>query len=152
METINCKFVTSIPDKLDDHTLYISMEYATAIHKCICGCGNEVVTPFSPTDWELNYDGESVSLNPSIGNWSFECQSHYWIVKNKIVHASKWSKDEIEYNRKVDKKVKADFYSNNKLQKKKNEEEILIQSEMPKSTSSWEKFKKFLVHLFWCFY
>jgi len=61
----------------------------------VCGCNNEVVTPLSPTDWQLTFDGESVSLNPSIGNWSFKCKSHYWIVKDTIKMARKWSDDEI---------------------------------------------------------
>jgi hypothetical protein len=59
-------------------------------------CGNEVVTPLSPRDWKLIFDGETVSLDPSIGNWSFSCQSHYWIRRNKIVSARRWSKHEIE--------------------------------------------------------
>ena len=86
------KFVKSVPDMLEDGVIYISMEYATAIHKCCCGCGNEVVTPFSPTDWELTFDGKTISLYPSIGNWSLECQSHYWITKNKVEWVPKWDK------------------------------------------------------------
>jgi hypothetical protein len=62
----------------------------------VCGCNNEVVTPLSPTDWQLTFDGESVSLNPSIGNWSFKCKSHYWIVKDTIKMVRKWSDDEIK--------------------------------------------------------
>jgi hypothetical protein len=55
-------------------------------------CGNEVVTPFSPTDWELTFDGKTISLYPSIGNWSLRCQSHYWITKNKVEWIPKWDK------------------------------------------------------------
>jgi hypothetical protein len=109
METLQHKFVSSIPDQIDELTLYITMEYRTAIHKCVCGCGNEVVTLFSPTDWEIIFNDDSVSLSPSIGNWSFKCHSHYWIVKNKIIHASKWNKYEVEDNRKIDKKIKLNF-------------------------------------------
>jgi hypothetical protein len=47
--------------------------------KCCCGCGHEVVTPFSPTDWKLTFDCVSVSLYPSIGNWSPPCRAHYFI-------------------------------------------------------------------------
>lgn len=90
------KFVTTIPDVIDEGVIYISIEYATAIHKCCCGCGNKVVTPFSSYDWKLTFDGVSVSLNPSIGNWSFPCQSHYWITNSEIVWAEHWSKDKIE--------------------------------------------------------
>lgn len=89
-------FVRLIPDQLEDGVLYISTKHSTAIHKCVCGCNNEVVTPLSPTDWQLTFDGESVSLNPSIGNWSFKCKSHYWIVKDTIKMVRKWSDDEIK--------------------------------------------------------
>jgi len=40
--------------------------------------------PLGPTDWKLTFDGESVSLYPSVGNWNFPCQSHYWIQENKV--------------------------------------------------------------------
>src|ERR1700741_3214725 len=100
MKSLLHKFVELIPDKLEDGVLYISIEYCTATHKCVCGCGNEVVTPISPTDWQLTFDGETVSLSPSIGNWSLKCRSHYFIMKNKIRFARKWSDDEIEYGRK----------------------------------------------------
>ena len=69
----------------------------------MCGCGNEVVTPLSPSDWELNYNGESISLHPSIGNWSFDCQSHYWVRNNEIVWAEKWSKERIDNSRMLNK-------------------------------------------------
>ncbi len=90
------KFVKSVPEKLEDGMLYISMEYATAIHKCCCGCGYEVVTPFSPKDWKLTFDGESISLTPSIGNLSFPCKSHYWIRNSMVQWAPSWTGEEIE--------------------------------------------------------
>ncbi len=34
----------------NERTLYISIPYVTAAHKCPCGCGEEIVTPLSPTD------------------------------------------------------------------------------------------------------
>jgi hypothetical protein len=90
------EFVEYIPDVLQDGRLYISIRFATAVHKCCCGCGHEVVTPLSPRDWKLIFDGETVSLDPSIGNWSFPCQSHYWIRRNRIVSARRWTKNEID--------------------------------------------------------
>lgn len=147
MEILQHKFVSSIPDQIDELTLYITMEYRTAIHKCVCGCGNEVITPFSPTDWELNFNGDSVSLSPSIGNWNFKCQSHYWIVKNKIIYASKWDKDEISYNRKTDKKKKSKFYSKKILQENKIDEKLMFLDEFPKSISKWNNLKKFILDL-----
>src|SRR5580693_1991074 len=106
MQTLQHKFVEFIPDKLERGILYISMEYATAIHLCACGCGNQVVTPFSPIDWQLTFNGETISLSPSIGNWSFECKSHYWIINNGIEYSKKWSESKIESGRKKDKKKK----------------------------------------------
>jgi len=91
MMILQHKFVEFIPDVLEDGILYISIEYCTAIHKCVCGCGNEVVTPLSPNDWELTFNGKSVSLYPSIGNWNFDCKSHYWIKNSIVKHIRKWS-------------------------------------------------------------
>lgn len=110
MKTVLHKFVEFIPDTIEDGVLYISIEYATAVHKCACGCGKEVVTPLSPTDWEITFNGKNVSLYPSIGNWSFECKSHYWISKSKVKHAKRWDESEIEFERKKDAQSKRDFY------------------------------------------
>jgi hypothetical protein len=110
MKTLQHKFVEAIPVTLDQDTLYISMEYATAVHLCICGCGNEVVTPFSPTDWKLTFDGETISLDPSIGNWNFPCQSHYYIVNSQVRMSSKWSSEEIDLGRKKDARKKKNYF------------------------------------------
>ncbi|MFP5040444.1 DUF6527 family protein [Parasediminibacterium sp. JCM 36343] len=85
MKTLQHKFVEYIPDILEEGIIYITIEYRTAVHKCICGCGNKVVTPITPKDWKLIFDGKSISLYPSIGNWDFKCKSHYYITNNKIV-------------------------------------------------------------------
>lgn len=111
------KFIKNVPEILEDGVIYISMDFATAIHKCCCGCGNEVVTPFSPTDWQLAFDGQTISLYPSIGNWNFECQSHYWITNNQIDWAPKWNKRQIESNKKQD-EIKKDNYYNGKKKSK----------------------------------
>ena len=109
------KFVKSVPDSIEEGTLYISTEYATAIHKCCCGCGNEVVTPFSPTDWKLTFDGQTVSLYPSIGNWSFPCKSHYWISHNRVRWAQRLSKAEIEAGRAREVLAKKDYFDETSL-------------------------------------
>lgn len=90
------EFVEFLPEHLDEGTLYISMQYATTAHKCACGCGNDVFTPLSPTQWKLLFNGRTVSLHPSIGNWSFPCQSHYWITESRIRWDRRWTKEEIE--------------------------------------------------------
>jgi hypothetical protein len=89
------EFVEYIPHELEDGKLYISTTYATAVHRCCCGCGSKITTPLAPSEWSLTFDGETVSLNPSIGNWSFPCQSHYWIRRNKITWAGRFSSEQI---------------------------------------------------------
>lgn len=84
------RFVRHVPEVLEPRVLYISIEFASAIHLCACGCGHQVVTPLSPSDWRMEFDGESVSLNPSIGNWAFECQSHYFIRRDAVVWLPEW--------------------------------------------------------------
>src|SRR5260221_10381798 len=100
------KFVDSLPDALGEGTLYVCMDFATAAHKCCCGCELEVITPLSPTDWKLLYDGRTVTLHPSIGNWSFPCQSHYWIRSNRVEWAPSWSDAEIRAGRLRDRQKK----------------------------------------------
>jgi hypothetical protein len=104
------EFVDLIPDMVEEGVLYISIPYATATHKCACGCGEIIVTPIKPTDWEIIWNGETISINPSIGNWSLPCQSHYWIEENKIIWERKWSDYEIKTCRAKDKKAKARHY------------------------------------------
>lgn len=102
-ERVDHTFVEFIPDDLAPNTIYVSMEYGTAVHACLCGCGQRVVTPFTPDDWRLTYDGDTISLHPSIGNWSFECQSHYIIDRSRIIWAEKWSQERINAGRSYDK-------------------------------------------------
>jgi len=103
-------FVHHIPESLVAGDLYISVEHGTVVHLCCCGCRKEVVTPLSPTDWRLIFDGETVSLEPSIGNWAYPCRSHYWITRNRICWAAQWSQDEIDAARALDRSVKTRFY------------------------------------------
>jgi hypothetical protein len=117
MKSLKHIFVTNIPEIIDEKVLYISIDFATAIHKCCCGCGNEVVTPISPTDWKLIFDGKTVSLYPSIGNWSFSCQSHYWIENNKVIWAVKWTKEQIQDVREIEKATSIYKYLKGKSKK-----------------------------------
>ena len=105
------RFVQYIPEQLEPGIIYISMEYATAAHSCCCGCGEQVITPFTPTDWKLTFDGETVSLWPSIGNWNFPCRSHYIIRNGRIVSADPWDDDQIRWGRRRDKKKKEQYFS-----------------------------------------
>lgn len=100
------KFVEFIPQQLDENVLYISIECVVAVHLCACGCRSKIVTPISPFNWQLKFDGEKVSLSPSIGNWNFPCHSHYWIRDNYFVFID----DQLHY---------VDLQSNKKKRKKK---------------------------------
>lgn len=119
MKTLQHKFVEFVPEILEPDTLYVSITYCTAVHLCVCGCGNEVVTPLSPTNWELIFNGKTISLYPSIGNWNFQCKSHYFIKNNTIRFAKEWSGQEIGQNQKRDRKRKKRYYKkqNNKVMK-----------------------------------
>ena len=105
------EFVEFIPDDLKERTLYISIPYCTAVHKCCCGCGREVVTPLSPTGWQLIFDGKTVSLYPSIGSWSLPCQSHYFITKNKVLWARQWSGRQIAKGREQEATARERYYA-----------------------------------------
>jgi hypothetical protein len=90
-ERLDHQFVRHMPDELRPGILYISMEYATASHLCCCGCGEEVVTPFAPAQWKMTFDGDAVSLHPSVGNWLLQCHSHYVVREGRVIDAGPWS-------------------------------------------------------------
>lgn len=104
------EFVELASPQLKEGVLYVSMVYGSAVHKCCDGCGEKVVTPFSPADWKLTFDGGTVSLHPSIGNWSFKCRSHYWIRENEIHWAPAWTDDQIEAGRRPDGNSKSNYF------------------------------------------
>jgi len=86
-DKIRPQFVEYIPDRLEEGVLYISERFRICTHKCCCGCGEEVVTPLSPAEWQLTREGNLVSLWPSVGNWDYACRSHYVIRRNHVVRA-----------------------------------------------------------------
>jgi Family of unknown function (DUF6527) len=88
------EFAEYIPSGLEPGILYVSLKYSTAVHLCACGCGRKVVTPLSPAGWRLTFDG-TVSINPSIGNWQYPCQSHYFIRSNQVIWARRFTPDKI---------------------------------------------------------
>lgn len=100
------EFVDTIPDVLEPETLYVCIRFATVVHLCVCGCGCEVVTPLSPTDWQMTFDGDTVSLHPSVGNWSYPCRSHYVIRRDEAHWAPAWTAERIERGRRADRSAK----------------------------------------------
>ncbi len=83
------KLVHRVPDQLKFGVLYVCFDCNVVVHLCPCGCGEKVVLPIAPSCWSVQYDGESISLNPSIGNFQYPCKSHYWIRNNKVVWAGR---------------------------------------------------------------
>ena len=137
------EFVEFVPEELKDGTLYISMTFATAVHRCCCGCGNEVVTPLSRTDWKLTFDGESISLSPSIGNWSFDCKSHYWIENNNVRLARRWSQEQIDAGRAQDKLVKEKYFESRSVGRDARPAPIASELSESKSNGSfWSRLRK----------
>jgi len=108
--TLIPEFVDEIPANIEEGRLYVSIRYRTASHLCACGCGDTVVTPIKPPKWHLTYDGETVSLSPSIGRWQLPCRSHYVIRKNRVVWAKPWSGARIEQGRREDSEDLRDYY------------------------------------------
>jgi hypothetical protein len=96
------EFIELAPPELKKGVLYVSMVHACVIHRCCCGCGEKVVTPLSPAEWQLSYDGEAISLHPSIGNSRFPCGSHYWVKRGQVVWAPKLTVAEAEAARRFD--------------------------------------------------
>jgi len=91
IDRLKHRFVKFIPDELEDGVLYVSLEYKTVTHWCCSGCGEKVVTPLSPAGWELTFNGQSVSLSPSIGGGS--CNSHYFIRQGRVQWARPLTQD-----------------------------------------------------------
>jgi len=52
-----------------------------------------------------------VTLDPSIGNWSFPCRSHYRIRNNRVRWAAPMSRERIEVNRTHDRVAKVNYYN-----------------------------------------
>ena len=90
MELIPVFFEAEMPDDLifEQGKIYVSRRYYSAIHLCVCGCGNKTVMPINHEEWSYGWDMTEVngklSFIPSVGNWNFPCRSHYFITENKI--------------------------------------------------------------------
>lgn len=128
-------FTEHFPDHLESGVLYISMEHKICAHLCACGCGQKVITPLAPSKWALTYDGENVTLYPSIGNYAFACQSHYFLLGGKI----KWI---VENNEKPQKRKKQKGVLPQLLTKLKNTEDMGIKpgpKRIAKSTGKPDK-------------
>jgi Family of unknown function (DUF6527) len=135
-KAITHEFVELVPERLEEGKLYISIPYETAVHLCACGCGIKVVTPISPPEWQLIWDGDTVSLRPSIGNWQFPCRSHYFITRSRVVWAGALSGDKIAAGRRSDAALRKGYYSRRQL------EEVPSSQPVPERASAWQRLRR----------
>lgn len=108
---ISVEFVETAPGVREAGVFYVSIPYRTIIHNCLCGCGSKIVTPIRPNKWVMTYDGDTISLSPSVGNWSYPCQSHYVIRKNKVLPAGPMNTQKIAEGRNHDRALSDRYYS-----------------------------------------
>ena len=86
--TIKPEFVKSVPEnkQMQQDVVYISLIHATMVHLCLCGCGNESVTPIGENGWGLSMVEENrekiITITPSILNRNCPNHCHYIITKN----------------------------------------------------------------------
>ena len=79
------EFVDLMPTELESGVLYVSLRCEVAIHNCMCGCGEKVVTSLMKGQWNWDCDGMNVTLFPYVGNFQFKCKSHYFLRDGKVV-------------------------------------------------------------------
>lgn len=81
-------FIPNQKDMVQDE-IYISATYKTAVHLCLCGCGNLSVTHFmDDSGWKVSIkqsngrDAGGLSIIPSILNMNCPNRYHYIITDN----------------------------------------------------------------------
>ena len=89
------EWVEDMPERMEAGKLYISVKHRLTEHYCACGCGAEVSLPLGGSGWKLMYDGDSIDIWPSVGNWRLPCKSHYLITESKTIWCDRWSEEEI---------------------------------------------------------
>ena len=114
LHRVTHRFVDRVPSPLDDGVVYVSIGFGTVVHKCCCGCGDKVVTPLTPVDWAVIYNGQSISLHPSIGRWDAPCRSHYWIRNDRVIWSDNWSKGKVDTLKKRELGVRDDYFGLNR--------------------------------------
>lgn len=130
------RFVEHIPDDLQPGLLYVSLEYGSVAHSCCCGCGEEIVTPLTPTDWKIVYDGETISLTPSVGSWNLPCRSHYVIRHGRVIEAGQWTDEQVVAEQRRDRLAKARYYGREVEEQKPA---IVDESKSTENTGFWDR-------------
>lgn len=117
--TIVPEFVERVPHEIEEGIIYISTSVNTAVHLCPCGCKTEIVTPIDPSEWRFTYDGENISLYPSVGVWGAKCKSHYWIKMSQIEWSRTYTEEEINDVRNQERADNQEYYNELKGEKNK---------------------------------
>lgn len=141
------QYVDYVPEQLEEGILYVCEQYKTVAHKCCCGCGEEVITPLSIAEWSISREGNTVTLHPSVGNWSFKCQSHYWIRKNQVIWAKAMTQQQIKRVRAKDAADKAkqiEFINQLKGGKVVSENATTANKNKTNFKQLWDKFIKWI--------
>lgn len=105
------EFVEYVPSTLTEGVLYVSVRFRTVVHLCACGCAAKIATPLSPANWQLSFDGESISLTPSIGAWGLPCRSHYWIESDTVRWSSEWTAERVRRSRDRDDQARRRYFA-----------------------------------------
>ena len=88
--TYTTEHVSTKPKEMQNGVLYVMEHYNLAVHRCMCGCGEEVITPIdenggkTPGYWGWTECSGMASLHPSVGNFQFKCRSHYFLKNGKV--------------------------------------------------------------------
>ena len=111
-------WVGDMPSSMSDGTVYISVKHRLTEHLCACGCKAEVSLPLGPAEWRLEYDGETIGLRPSVGNWRLPCKSHYLIEQSRTVWCRPWTPDEVVAGRTEDRRERDEGIQNRNRERK----------------------------------
>lgn len=109
MTAIEHQFVDYIPADLEQGVLYIALDFGAVMHLCADGCGERISTPLHPAQWSLIYDGNTVSLSPSVGSGS-NCGSHYRIRNGTVSWSRAMTQDQFKRGRERDRAAVQRYY------------------------------------------
>lgn len=90
----------------------------------------------------MSFNGDSVSLYPSVGNWNLRCRSHYVVRDGRVIEAPKWTKEQIEAGRRRDKDALADYFEDR--QKISARVETAAPAAVPPERGLWCRLKDWL--------
>ena len=90
---------------------------------------------------QVTFDGESVTLNPSVGNWNQDCRSHYVIERNRVIECGQWSDAHVEAERRRDKRAKAAYYDQATASARLDAKPTAPTGDTAKTSGLWSRFR-----------